>query len=281
MPFPILDNHMHLQPEGRNVEWVKEFHKAGGTHMILSHLPYKNIKIKTGQDFRKQYEITLKLAEKCRLETDVKVYVMLGPYPGYMAWLWEELGEEKTVETMTVGMDIAAEFVQEGKALGIGEIGRPHFPVSPAIWKRSNEVLKYGMKLAKENGCTVQLHTESASTEVWHELAGFADEASLPRERVVKHYSGPAILDSENFGLFPSVLASKTNISVAAGKGDRFMMETDFLDDPGRPGAVLAATTVPKRTKAYLESGIFTDEMVARIHGDWPRKVYGLDISLD
>jgi TatD-related deoxyribonuclease len=276
--MPILDDHLHLQPEGKNVEFLREFEKAGGTHVILCNLPYKGVKIKTGQDFRKQYQISLDLAERCRKETSVKVFVMLGPYPGHVAWLWDELGKEKTLQAMMGGMDIAAQLVQDGKALGIGEIGRPHFPVSPEIWAASNEIMKHGMRLAKEVGCAIQLHTESAGPEVWQELAGFADSVGLSREKVVKHYSGPAILERENHGLFPSVLSSKENILAAAEKGSRFMMETDFLDDPRRPGAVFAPATVPKRTKAMLEAGVFTDETVARIHGDWPRKIYVMDI---
>jgi TatD-related deoxyribonuclease len=276
--MPILDDHLHLQPEGKNVEFLREFEKAGGTHVILCNLPYKGVKIKTGQDFRKQYQISLDLAERCRKETSVKVFVMLGPYPGHVAWLWDELGKEKTLQAMMEGMDIAAQLVQDGKALGIGEIGRPHFPVSPEIWAASNEIMKHGMRLAKEVGCAIQLHTESAGPEVWQELAGFADSVGLSREKVVKHYSGPAILERENHGLFPSVLSSKENILAAAEKGSRFMMETDFLDDPRRPGAVFAPATVPKRTKAMLEAGVFTDETVARIHGDWPRKIYVMDI---
>jgi len=276
--MPILDDHLHLDPQGRNVESLREFEKAGGTHVILCNMPYKGTRIKTGNDFRDQYRTTLDLAERCRKGTGVKVYVMLGPYPGHVPWLWEELGPEKTVQAMREGMEIAAQLVTEGEVLGIGEIGRPHFPVSAEIWGASNEILKYGMALAKEAGCAVQLHTESAGPEVWKELAGFADYIGLPREKVVKHYSGPAILESENFGLFPSVLSSKDNIKAAAEKGSRFMMETDFLDDPRRPGAVFAPATVPKRTRAMLEAGIFTEETVAKVHGDWPRKIYGMDI---
>jgi len=274
----ILDDHMHLQPEGRHVAAMKDFEKAGGTHAILCHIPYKGVNIKKGQDFLGQYQITLDLAERCRRETGVKVFTMLGPYPGHVAWLWDSLGPEATVRAMREGMEIAADLVREGKALGIGEIGRPHFPVSPEIWAASNETMLYGMKLAKEAGCTVQLHTESAGPEAWKELAGMADSVGLPRERVVKHYSGPAILDNENFGLFPSVLSSKDNILAAAKKGQRFMMETDFIDDPRRPGAVFAPATVPKRTRAMLEAGIFTEDTVAKVHGEWPRKIYGMDI---
>ena len=40
---PIFDNHIHLQPQGRKVEAVKDYHKAGGTHLILSHMPYDQV----------------------------------------------------------------------------------------------------------------------------------------------------------------------------------------------------------------------------------------------
>ena len=45
----------------------------------------------------------------------------------------------------------------------------------------------------------MQLHTESAGPEVWQELAGFADEIGISKEKVIKHYSGPSILEEENY----------------------------------------------------------------------------------
>ncbi len=56
------------------------------------------------------------------------------------------------------------------------------------------------------------------------------------------------------------------------------MMETDYIDDKSRPGAVLGPKTVPRRTKAFLQNGLFTEEDVYKIHvGGNPRKVYGID----
>ena len=57
--------------------------------------------------------------------------------------------------------------------------------------------------------------------------------------------------------------------------GSRFVMETDFLDDPSRPGAVMAITTVPKRTKTFIEKGLMTEEQAWTIHHDNPRTIYG------
>jgi TatD-related deoxyribonuclease len=106
-----------------------------------------------------------------------------------------------------------------------------------------------------------------------------ADSVGLERGRVVKHYSPPLVLPEENHGLFPSVLASRPAIKEALGKGTRFLMETDFLDDLTRPGAVMAITTVPKRTKGLLESGALSEEQARVIHQENPKKVYGIETN--
>jgi TatD-related deoxyribonuclease len=278
MPLPILDNHVHLHPQGHNVEAVKEFAKAGGTHLILSHLPYEEVRVRSAPDFPKSYEITLKLAERCRSETTVGVDVTVGPYPVLLIHLAEKQGLEKAVEIMKAGMESAQKVVLDGKAVGIGEIGRPHFPVPAEINEASNLIMSYGMQLAKEAGCPVVLHTESANPENMREMALMADKVGLPRNKVVKHYSPPLVLEEENSGLFPSVLAKKESTMEALKKGSRFFLETDYLDDLRRPGAVLSITTVPKRTISLLQSGHMSEEQAFKIHVDNALEVYGIKV---
>ena len=74
----------------------------------------------------------------------------------------------------------------------------------------------------------------------------------------------------------PSVLASKNNILVALEKGTRFMMETDYIDDLSRPGAVLSPKTVPKRTLELMNKGLLTEKQAHEIHVENPKKTYGL-----
>jgi TatD-related deoxyribonuclease len=276
--IPILDNHIHLQSHGENTKAVKEFQKAGGTHLIVTHLPHKGHHIKKPEDFRTQYEITLNLAEEAKKETQVKIFTALGPYPVELLRLVDRTSLDNAVEIMKKGMDIAGELVKEDKAIALGEIGRPHFLVAEEIVTASNEIMKYGMEIAKEIGCAVVLHTESGTPEVCKELARIGKEAGLPAGKIVKHYSPAIIKESDNSGLFPSVLASKSNVEQAISQGNRFMMETDYLDDPRRPGAVLGMKTVPKRTKTFLEKGIFSEEDVWAIHKENPENVYGIEI---
>jgi len=276
MAVPILDNHVHLEPvKGRHVDSVRDFERAGGTHIIISHLPYDEIPVRISDDFRKAYDVTVSLKDRVNKETGVRAYATVGPYPAELLELEKAHGLEKAKEIMIQAMDIAAEYVKDGKALAIGEVGRPHFPVSRDVWHESNDILRHGMALAKEVGCAIVLHTESATPESMKELAEMADRVGLARNRVVKHYCPPFILPDENHGLMPSVLAGKDATKAALAKGTRFLMETDFLDDPRRPGAVLAIATVPRRTIALMKQGLMSEEQARKIHEDNPRETYG------
>jgi TatD-related deoxyribonuclease len=274
--FPVLDNHVHLQPNGRNAEAVKNFLKAGGTHLIVSHMPYHETPVRSVDDFRKAYDVTLKMTELA-CSAGAVAYCTVGPYPVQLLELTEMMPLGEAVEIMKGGMDMAAQLVREGKAIALGEIGRPHFPVPEEIMAASNEILSYGMSLARECSCPVVIHAESATPESMENLAKMADEVGLPREKVVKHYCGPLVRPEENHGVFPSVLASRDMVQEALSKGDRFLLETDFMDDLQRPGAVLAITTVPKRMRQLVEKGIDADKLW-KINKANPERVYGLEL---
>ena len=183
-----------------------------------------------------------------------------------------------SVDIMKAGMESAQRLVMEGKAVGIGEIGRPHFPVPTEIKDASNQIMIYGMQLAKEAGCPVVLHTESATPENMREMALMADKVGLPRNKVVKHYSPPLVLEEENSGLFPSVLAKKESTLEALGKGLALLPGNGLSGRSRRPGAVLSITTVPKRTLSLLQSGQMTEEQAFKIHVDNPLAVYGIKV---
>mgnify|MGYP005834201071 CR=1 FL=1 len=261
------------------MEALSDFFKAGGTHAVLCHVPYAEVPITSGADFRTSYEITYRMAERANREGPVKVMVTVGPYPVLLLGLAERIGLPRAVEAMKEGMEAAQRAVLEGLAVGIGEVGRPHFPVGPEIWEASNEVLSYGMSLAAEAGCPIVLHTESADPAVMADLAHMADRAGLHRDRVIKHYSPPLVREGENHGLVPSVLASRPAILEALSKGHRFLMETDYLDEPSRPGAVMNINTVPKRTNALVTSGAMSEEAAWNIHCALPERLYGVKIE--
>ncbi len=264
----VFDNHMHLQFHGENYEAVKRFERLGGTHINLTNVPDYSYPLDENY-YRKIYDDTLRLASLVRERTGVKVLVTIGPYPVDMV---ELVNRGKSVEDaksfLLAGLEIAEKYILEGRANAIGEIGRPHFPVSEEIWEASNEVIVEGMKIAKSLGVPVVLHTESATDRTWRELAELADKAGISRDMVIKHYS-PPVVDSRNCGIFPSVLASRKNVRAALEQGTRFLLETDFMDEPTRKNAVLPIESVPKRAKWIVQE--YGEEKWCRIMGNAKR----------
>ncbi len=274
----ILDNHMHLRRDGRYTEAVKEFKHAGGTHLVLCHMSMVD-KVIEEKSYLPAYRETLEMAEEVSQSTEIKIFVTVGPYPVDYLALREKFGRERAKEIMFKGMEEARHLCIEGSSIAIGEIGRPHFEVDKQAWNDSNEIMAYGMKMAREAGVPVVLHTESMGTEGFKELAKMADNAGMKREKVIKHFSPPLVTEEENHGIFPSVLSTEKALKKALEKGTRFFMETDYIDDPRRPGAVLGLKTVPRKVKKLLADGTMSKEDVYRIHKDNPERIYG--ISMD
>jgi TatD-related deoxyribonuclease len=257
---------------------VKDFKHAGGTHFILCQYPMVETVIQT-KSYQDVFQETLTMATEIMQHIDVQVFTSVGPYPVDYLRLQEKFGKDIAMDIMKKGMDQAATLCQEQKCVAIGEIGRPHFPVDQHIMDESNEILFYGMQKASDVGTAVVLHTESTTPQQCQELAEMGRKANLPADRIVKHFAPPLIEFEENYGLMPSVLASKKNITKAIQKGTRFLMETDYIDDPRRPGAVLGPKTVPKRTFELLESGLATDEDLYQIHRVNPGKTYHINLE--
>ena len=278
----IWDNHFHVDPfKGLFLEAVKQFHRAGGTHLVVVYKTahdygFSGLK---AEDFMKAMDFHLELVEKINRETPVKAFAVVGVHPAEFVYLAEQNGLKYAKDEVMKALEYAQKLCLEGKAIAIGEIGRPHYEVSEEIWKASIELMKYGMSLAKEADCAVQLHTESFDEKKFRELGEMAKEVGIKPYKVVKHFSPPLVKIAEEVGVFPSIIASRKNIEEAIKQGNRFMMETDYIDDKRRPGAVLGPKTVPKRTKAFLQNGLFTEEDVYRIHVENPEKVYGVELE--
>lgn len=271
----IFDNHLHLRRDGRFLDAIKEFKKAGGTHFVLCQLPMTRLVLQS-KSYKSCYLETLKMAEEIKSEIDIGVFVTVGPYPVDYLKLIERYDRKTTIEIMRKGIDEAATLCEEKKCIGIGEIGRPHFQVDSQILEDSNEILLYGMQRAKDVDVPVILHTESTTIIQCKNLVEMGKKVGLFPEKIVKHFSPPLVLETENYGLMPSVLASTKNIMAAISKGTRFMMETDYIDDIRRPGAVLGPKTVPKRTLDLINNGHLTEEEANIIHKINPEKTYNI-----
>lgn len=276
----ITDNHIHVDPKNGEgpLEVAKKFHRAGGSVMIIPNKPTWTVGASC--NFDKAMNLVIKYAEEINRNTDVKAFPIVGAHPAELTRRVENGMELETAEKMMrATLESAQKLVLEGKAIGIGEIGRPHYEVSLEEMDVHNGLMLYAMELAVDADCAIQLHTESASEKQFLEFAKMADEAGLKRCKVIKHFSGPFVAEDENHGLTPSLIATKSVIVEGIKKGNNFLMETDYLDMKSRPGAVLGPKTVPRRTKDLLQKGILSEDDVYKIHVENVENVYGIDIQ--
>jgi TatD-related deoxyribonuclease len=276
--IPITDNHIHVDPfngEGP-LKVAQKFARSGGKRMIIPNKPSWTF----GEpfNFEKAMEMVLKYVKEINDNSEIQAYAVVGLHPAELSRLVDSGKNLETAGDMIkAGLDYAQQLVMEGKAIAIGEIGRPHYDVSEEEWDLQNEIMFYAMQLASEAGCAVQLHTETSKEEQFKEFSQMAKNTGLKEYKVVKHFSGPYTDPKENFGLTPSLISTRDVVREGIKKSNYFLMETDYLDDLSRPGAVLGPKTVPRRTLEFINKGLISKEDAFIIHSDNIKKVYGIE----
>lgn len=270
--FPVTDDHIHIDPvNGRGLAAVRDFVRSGGTHLFLVSKPSWSLSVhpSCGDDYAAVFDETLRIATLIE-ETGVVVYVVLGVHPAEISRLSERMPLAQAIDVMKAGIDCAAGYVQKGNAVAL-KSGRPHYPVTGDVWKGSNEILIHALTRAAECRCALQVHAESGPCS---DVADMARDTGVPVERVVKHYGTP------DTPLHPSLIANHETIPQMTREQRAFTMESDYMDENSRPGAVIGPKSVPRYTYQLLRDGLISEEDCFRIHADTVGKVYGVKITL-
>lgn len=273
---PILDNHLHADTRhGTGLAAVDAFVAAGGTHLLIVNKPswWYGIEVEDPSEFLTAFEATIDMASRASDRLPGRAWPVLGVHPALISRLVDDRGMTPAAagELMRAGIDRAASIVADGRALAL-KSGRPHYPVSDEVWEASNRVIRHAFDRAGDVRCAVQLHAESG--DAFSDIGEWASEAGLGAERVVKHFAEGPIE-----GAVPSVISRPDALAAAIDADGPFLMETDYLDDPDRPGAVLGPRTVPRRVRWLVERG--DEAAVERAHVDTPRTIYGIDLEGD
>ena len=283
---PIWDTHLHLDLEARGLSAAQDFSNAGGTHICLVHKPSFPSRLPQSiEQVDQAYRKTLDLAAMVRERIEIDVRVILGPHPV----VWEKqihtLGMERSSQLHLDSVELALNYCAEGKAVAVGEVGRPHYQVAEEIWSAANTQLETVMRMASQAGFPIQLHVEDNGVETNAELAEICDRSGLSRKNAVHHYASADVSQSFTHGLSSSVSMGKGSIFDLMNTFDKcastWTMETDYLDDPNRPGAVLGPKTVPKRTQQLVEDLLKlrgrdeVEDVLMHVHSIWPGQLYG------
>ena len=285
---PIIDQHMHLDRTNLFLDAVANFSSSGGTGIMLVHKPSFSGSLPTDlQGYREAYSDTISMADEVRTEFGLGVGVVLGPHPVVWEKQIPELGIKASSELHLEAVSLALEYIDSGHAHCLGEVGRPHYPVEEEIWTRANDLLLEILSMASSSGTSVQLHVEENGEKTYSELSQLCKSSGISSERAIRHFAPPNVSADFTNGLSATVNVGKgsieTIVETAREAASPWGMETDFLDDNRRPGAVLGPKTVPKRTQeicsSLLSEGWSENEvesLLTKVHSEWPESLYGL-----
>ncbi len=273
--LPVVDHHCHLSPAGEGVTAAKRFRAAGGTHLFLATQNYAARVPRSVDDYRAQFETTEALARRVTAEADVVVYSVVAPYPIDLVRVAPELGVAAALELHLAALDLAGRWVRERRAVALGEVGRPHFPVSPEIGSAIETAFRHALVVARESNCPAIVHSDDLDTAGVRELASRGAEAGVRAGRVVKHYARARFAPADRSPVTPSYLARRELVREVLHDPAPWFLETDFLDDRKRPGAVLDLATVPRRAAAIAQGSPADGELLWIPFMDSVEKVYG------
>ncbi|MGA8664771.1 MAG: TatD family hydrolase [Thermoplasmata archaeon] len=252
--LPVVDHHCHLNPNGEGVAAARRFSAAGGTHLFLATQNYRPSAPRSVDEYRTQFETTEALARTIRTEVGVEVYVVVAPYPVDLITVAPSLGVAGALDLHRRALDLAGAWVKDHRAVALGEVGLPHFEVASDITEAVSAAFDHALGVARDVGCPVVVHSADLTPEMYRELALRGTRAGLPPGKIVKHYARRRFSPEERAGIIPSYLARRDLVREVVGDPGPWFLETDFLDDPARPGAVLDLATVPRRALAIADA---------------------------
>ncbi len=339
---PIFDGHFHLDRDGRYLDAVDDFVRTGGTGLCLVHKPPFERLHDSIEQVEAAYDDTLAMAAEVREEFHIDVRVILGPHPVVWAHQRDSLGSEAAAELHLASVDAAIRRCRTGTAHGVGEVGRPHYPMPAEVAAEADALFEEVLRRCAATDLPVQLHVEDAGEATTAAIARMADAAGMPRARTVRHYAPADVSTAFTHGLASSVNMGRDSVenlvaslvrqrAASPAKGRNGMpdddgsagdgvpgaslaeaalaetslgmaplsevmlgmapwhMETDHMDDPRRPGAVLGPKTLPKRTHALGRllqkpgpeggAGWSPEEVTSllwQMHHVWPIQLYGI-----
>jgi len=255
----VSDNHLHVNPiKGLGPrEVARRFRREGGGLCVLVSLLTWSLGLPPCElsSFEKLYRLTVE-ARRLMMEEGVVTICMLGIHPAEIQKMIErEWSIDRIIEFVDNCMKIVKEHIDREEAHGIGEVGRPHWPVSERDWEIHERVLERCLEHARDLDVPVHLHLERRSMETVESIWKLVNKVGNRRYRIVLHHAEGSVIERAwNLGLMPSVpVGKRQDFEQALKSPPLYVVESDFLDDPSRPGAVIPPWSLAKKIRKLDE----------------------------
>ncbi|MCS7367467.1 MAG: TatD family hydrolase [archaeon YNP-WB-062] len=282
MRLLFADGHMHSNPvKGLGIRSIaKRFKQYGGWFIAIVSLSPQHYGFELTLDgYRKSVEIVI---SECRAayEEGLKVACFAGVHPADIDQLISQ-DPKKSNKVIALAINIVnhiAEMIKEGLLNGIGEIGRPHYKALPESFIANSIVMRYAMNVARDLQCLVHLHLEQGGYITIYDVNEIITLAKLSKDNVIIHHSD--ILTAHYAQEFGFMFTIPGKLPVLAEAFKRFepsyTIESDFIDDPKRPGVSSYPWQIIENQRKLLDEGLISEEYLYKLNVDNIAKAYNV-----
>jgi len=279
----FADGHMHSNPvNGLGVERIyRKLEDLGVWFVALVSLPPHHYGFESTLDgYFKALEVFIGECRKAKA-TKIRTLCFAGLHPAEIDRMAcrdkHKLQEVLTlVEKVYKAVESA---IRRGDIDGIGEVGRPHYKTSPEGFVASEIAMRWALIKARDLGVPVHLHLEQAGAATATDIDEVLSLLHVDKNRVVLHHLDIATArEAQSRGLVFTV-PGKYEALKAAFKTLRpyYMVESDFIDDPKRPGVSSYPWDAVNNQKKLLTEGVVDEEYLSKINIDTVVKVYAVE----
>lgn len=277
------DAHTHSNPIhglGMNVIADKFRAKNGWFMAIVGLAPWSYGLDPTVEGYLESFEIVLRECSIAR-QKGLKVACIVGMHPSDLDKLVYKYGI-KLNEVLKLAykvIDEVAKLCREGRIEGIGEVGRPHYRVDPVFVAASELVMVRAMEVAKDYGCILHLHLEQGNGVTVESIEKISRFIGISTDKIIFHHSRPGLLeyvvDKGYVATVPGVEAVLR--TVFSRYKPVYLIESDHIDDPRRPGVVVYPWQLVDNQLKLLKEDIVDEEYLYKVNVDNIVKIYGVE----
>lgn len=267
------DAHLHVNPiRGLGAGRIaRKFKSTGGWFLSIISLPphYYGFVEPSIESYRKVLDLLIREASRAK-EQGVIVAVFMGFHPAEVDYYYK-MGVK--ADRLSVIVDEVFKLIEDALRMGlidgIGEVGRPHYGTSPERFVFSETIMVKAINLVRDYDVPIQLHTEQGGYATAYSVRQLVDLLKIPVSRIILHHASfETATWSDFFGLPFTAPIKQFDEKYASHKWSNCMVESDFLDDPNRPGVSAYPWEIPSTVRKLLESGVLSEEEVYRIMVD-------------
>lgn len=275
------DGHMHSNPvQGLGMSKIaKKFVSEGGWLVVVVSLPpyHYGINELGSQAYERVIEILNREAKIAR-SYGLKAVRLAGFHPAEIDEYYRRgISGRDLFELVEGVVSLYEKALKDGLIDGIGEIGRQHYATAPDRIITSEIVMSRFMELARDYNAVVHLHLEQGGWVTVYSIMKLLDRIGFFKNKTIIHHANhETARHAESYGLPYTLPIKKFEYRDHIAVSNLAMIESDYIDDPRRPGVSAYPWEIPAKISEMLSQGQIRDEVVYRLMVDNPSRIYGV-----